>query len=79
MKLISWNINGCRSLMNRTLLDAFAQLDADVYCLQETKLQAGQGELDLPGITGIWNYDDRPGYSGTAVLPLRTPVFSRFG
>ena len=56
MKLISWNINGFRSLMNRTLLDAFARLDADVYCLQETKLQAGQGELDLPGFTGIWNY-----------------------
>ena len=55
MKLISWNINGFRSLMNRTLLDAFAQLDADVYCFQETKLQAGQGELDLPGFTGIWN------------------------
>ena len=79
MKLISWNINGFRSLMNRTLLDAFAQLDADVYCFQETKLQAGQGELDLPGFTGIWNYADRPGYSGTAVLTLRTPVFSRFG
>lgn len=79
MNLISWNINGFRSLMNRTLLDAFAQLDADVYCLQETKLQAGQGELDLPGFTGIWNYADRPGYSGTAVLTLRTPVFSRFG
>lgn len=79
MKLISWNINGFRSLMNRTLLDAFARLDADVYCLQETKLQAGQGELDLPGFTGIWNYADRPGYSGTAVLTLRTPVFSRFG
>ena len=44
MKLISWNINGCRSLMNRTLLDAFARRDADVYCLQETKLQAGQGD-----------------------------------
>ena len=44
MKLISWNINGFRSLMNRTLLDAFARLDADVYCLQETKLQAGQGD-----------------------------------
>lgn len=79
MKLISWNINGFRSLMNRTLLDAFAQLDADVYCFQETKLQAGQGELDLPGFTGIWNYADRPGYSGTAVLTLRTPVSSRFG
>ena len=74
MKLISWNINGFRSLMNRTLLDAFARLDADVYCLQETKLQAGQSELDLPGVTGIWNYADRPGYSGTAVLTLRTPV-----
>lgn len=79
MKLISWNINGFRSLMNRTLLDAFARLDADVYCLQETKLQAGQGELDLPGFTGIWNYADRPGYSGTAILTLRTPVSSRFG
>ena len=79
MKLISWNINGFRSLMNRTLLDAFARLDADVYCLQETKLQAGQGELDLPGFTGIWNYADRPGYSGTAVFVKNEPLNVTYG
>lgn len=73
MKIISWNINGFRSLMNRSFLDAFTALDADVYCLQETKLQEGQGGVDVPGFYQYWNYAERPGYSGTAVLTLREP------
>lgn len=73
MKIISWNINGFRSLMSRTFLDSFAALDADVYCLQETKLQNGQGGLDVPGFHQYWSYADRPGYAGTAVLTMREP------
>ncbi len=73
MKIISWNINGFRSLMGRTFLDAFAALDADVYCLQETKLQQGQGGVDVPGFHQYWSYADRPGYSGTAVLTMQEP------
>lgn len=73
MKIISWNVNGFRSLMNRSFLDAFTALDADVYCLQETKLREGQGGVDVPGFHQYWSYADRPGYSGTAVLTLRQP------
>lgn len=73
MKIISWNVNGFRSLMNRSFLDAFTALDADVYCLQETKLREGQGGVDVPGYHQYWSYADRPGYSGTAVLTLRQP------
>lgn len=73
MKIISWNINGFRSFMNRSFLDAFNALDADVYCLQETKLQEGQGGVDVPGFYQYWNYAERPGYSGTAVLTMREP------
>ncbi len=73
MKIISWNVNGFRSLMSRNFLDAFAALDADVYCLQETKLQSGEGGLDVPGFYQYWNYAQRKGYSGTALLTLRKP------
>ena len=73
MKIVSWNVNGFRALMSRNLLDAFSTLDADVYCLQETKLQPGQGGVDLPGFRQYWSYADRPGYSGTAVLTMRAP------
>ena len=74
MKIVSWNINGFRSLMNRSFLDAFNVLDADVYCLQETKMQAGQGGVDVPGFQQYWNFAERPGYSGTAVLSLQSPL-----
>lgn len=74
MKIITWNVNGFRSLMNRSFLDVFTALDADVYCLQETKLQAGEGGLDVPGFLQYWNYAERKGYSGTALLTLREPV-----
>ena len=73
MKIISWNINGFRSLMGRSFLEAFATLDADVYCLQETKLQQGQGGVDVPGFHQYWSYAERPGYSGTAVLTMQEP------
>ena len=74
MKIITWNVNGFRSLMNRSFLDAFSTLDADIYCLQETKLQEGDGGLDLPGYFQYWNYAARRGYSGTALLTLREPA-----
>lgn len=74
MKIITWNVNGFRSLMNRSFLDAFNTLDADVYCLQETKLQEGEGGLDVPGYHQYWNYAARKGYSGTALLTLREPA-----
>lgn len=74
MKIVSWNVNGFRALMSRGLLEAFSALDADVYCLQETKLREGEGGVDLPGYQQYWNYADRPGYSGTAVLTLKEPL-----
>lgn len=73
MKIVSWNVNGFRSLMNSSFLDAFNQLDADVYCLQETKLQSGEGGIDVPGFYQYWNFADRKGYAGTALLTLREP------
>ena len=73
MKIVSWNVNGFRKLLDRNLLDAFALLDADIYCLQETKLQSSQGGVDLPGFHQYWSYADRPGYSGTAVLTMKAP------
>lgn len=74
MKIISWNVNGFRSLMNRSFLDAFNSLDADVYCLQETKLQEGERGLDAPGFLQYWNCAERKGYAGTALLTLREPA-----
>lgn len=79
MKIISWNINGFRSLMNRSFLDAFNALDADVYCLQETKLQHGEGGVDIPGFTQYWNYASRKGYAGTALLTIRHPIAAYCG
>lgn len=73
MKIVSWNVNGFRALMSHGLLDAFTRLDADVYCLQETRLQAGEGGLDLPGYLQYWNHAERKGYAGTALLTLREP------
>ena len=73
MKIISWNVNGFRSRMNQSFLDVFATLDADVYCLQETRLQSGEGGIDVPGFLQYWNYAERKGYAGTALLTLREP------
>ena len=79
MKFISWNVNGLRAVLKKGFLDIFAQLDADVFCLQETKCQAGQVELDLPGYHQYWNYAEKKGYSGTAVFTRREPLSVRYG
>ena len=68
MKLVSWNVNGLRACMNKGFLESFAALDADVFCLQETKLQPDQIELELPGYQLFWNSADKKGYSGTAIF-----------
>jgi len=75
MKLISWNVNGLRAVLGKGFYDAFAALDADVFCLQETKMQPGQAVVDLPGYAQFWNYAEKKGYSGTAVFS-RLPVLS---
>ena len=79
MKLISWNVNGLRACLKKGFEDVFYFLDADLFCLQETKLQAGQLELDLPGYHQYWNYAERKGYSGTAVFSKREPLSVRYG
>lgn len=68
MKFISWNVNGIRAIMKKNFMDDFTALDADFFCLQETKLQAGQITMDLPGYTEYWNYAQKKGYSGTAIF-----------
>ena len=79
MKLISWNVNGLRAARGKGFLDAFSALDADIFCLQETKLQSGQIALDLPGYRQYWNYAEKKGYSGTAVFTRREPLSVRYG
>lgn len=74
MKLISWNVNGLRAVMGKGFMDVFKKLDADIFCLQETKLQAGQIELDLPGYHQYWNYAEKKGYSGTAIFCKEEPL-----
>lgn len=79
MKLISWNVNGLRACLGKGFLDFVALTDADVYCLQETKLSAGQLTLDLPGYYQYWNYADKKGYSGTAVFTKEEPLTVTYG
>ena len=80
IKLISWNVNGLRACVKKGFLDAFATLDADIFCLQETKLQAGQIELELPAeYTDYWNYAEKKGYSGTAIFTRIPPLSVRYG
>ena len=79
MKLISWNVNGLRACLGKGFLDYFQQADADVFCLQETKLQPGQVELDLPGYEQIWNSAKKKGYSGTAVFTRVPPLAVSYG
>ena len=75
MKFISWNVNGLRACVGKNFMEDFARLDADFFCLQETKLQAGQIELELPGYSQYWNYAEKKGYSGTAIF-AKTPALS---
>ena len=79
MKLISWNVNGLRACVGKGFLDYFKSADADVFCLQETKLQAGQIDLDLPEYHQYWNYAEKKGYSGTAVFTKREPLSVQYG
>ena len=79
MRMISWNVNGLRACVKKGFLDACGALDADVYCLQETKLQAGQLDLELPGYHMYWNYADKKGYSGTAILTRAEPLNVTYG
>lgn len=79
MKFVSWNVNGLRACMNKGFLDSFYQLDADFFCLQETKLQAGQIDLDLPGYEQFWCYAEKKGYSGTAIFTKHHPLSVSYG
>lgn len=74
MKLISWNVNGLRACCKKGFEETFARLDADVFCLQETKLQAGQIDISFDGYKSFWNYADKKGYSGTAVFSRIEPL-----
>lgn len=79
MKFISWNVNGLRAVVGKDFMESFNKLDADIFCLQETKLQAGQIELDLPGYKQYWNYAEKKGYSGTAVFTKKEPISVSYG
>ena len=79
MKLISWNVNGLRACVNKGFSDFFSAADADIFCLQETKLQAGQIDLVLPGYRQYWNYAEKKGYSGTAVFTKQEPRSVQYG
>lgn len=79
MKLISWNVNGLRACMQKGFMDFFREADADIFCLQETKLQAGQIELELPGYHQYWNYAEKKGYSGTALFSKKEPLKVTYG
>ena len=79
MKMISWNVNGLRAVMKKNFMEVFESLDADLFCIQETKLQEGQIEMDLPGYEQYWNYAEKRGYSGTAIFTKRTPLSVRYG
>jgi exodeoxyribonuclease III len=79
MKLISWNVNGLRACCGKGFEDSFRALDADVFCLQETKMQAGQLDLEFEGYESYWNYAEKKGYSGTAVYTRRHPISVSYG
>lgn len=79
MKLFSWNVNGLRACVRKGFLDYFKELDGDIFCLQEIKLQEGQINLDLEGYHQYWNYAEKKGYSGTAVFTKKEPLSVRYG
>ena len=78
-KFISWNVNGLRACVNKGFLDFFHSVDADAFCLQETKLQEGQISLELPGYFQYWNYAEKKGYSGTAIFVKEEPLAVFYG
>ena len=79
MKLISWNVNGIRACLNKGFLDFFKNIDADIFCLQETKCQEGQAELKTNGYYEFWNSAEKKGYSGTAVFTRLKPINVTYG
>lgn len=79
MKLVSWNVNGLRAVVKKGFVDIFNDINADIFCLQETKLQEGQIDLDLPGYYQYWNYAEKKGYSGTAVFSKREALSVSYG
>lgn len=79
MKLVSWNVNGIRACSGKGFLDFFKEADADLFCIQETKLQEGQINLELEGYHQFWNYAEKKGYSGTAVFSRQEPLSVKYG
>ena len=78
-KFISWNVNGLRAVCGKGFADIFVEMDADFFCLQETKMQAGQLDLEFPGYRSFWNYADKKGYSGTAIYTKHEPLSVTYG
>ncbi len=78
-KMISWNVNGLRAILGKNFIEDFKKLDADIFCLQETKLQEGQHDLELPGYHQYWNYAAKKGYSGTALFTKEEPLSVSYG
>ena len=79
MKLISWNVNGLRACVGKNFMDFFKEADADIFCIQESKLSEGQITLDLPGYHQYWNYAEKKGYSGTAIFTRQEPLTVTYG
>lgn len=79
MKLISWNVNGLRACEGKGFSDIFKKLDADIFCLQETKMQAGQLDMEFAGYQSFWNYAEKKGYSGTAIFTRISPLKASYG
>lgn len=79
LKLVSWNVNGLRAVVKKNFLDVFSEMDADFFCLQETKLQAGQIDLEFEGYESYWNYAVKKGYSGTAIFTKHKPLSVHYG
>ena len=79
MKLISWNVNGIRACVQKGFLDFFKEVNADIFCIQESKLQEGQINLELEGYNQYWNYAEKKGYSGTAIFTKKEPLSVRYG
>lgn len=79
MKLISWNVNGLRACVGKNFLEFFQNIDADIFCIQESKLQEGQITLELPGYHQYWNYAEKKGYSGTAIFTKKEPLHVSYG
>ena len=79
MKFISWNVNGLRACCDKGFKEAFTALDADFFCLQETKMQAGQLDLEFEGYRSYWNYAEKKGYSGTAIFSRHEPLNVSYG